>query len=233
MPHRDYPVHCHRSAYVKIRKAVITAAGERQRALPLQTLIDQDGEEKSVLGILIEQALSARVEEISVVVSPGDEARYAQAAGKHLGRVRFVPQARRLGYGHAVFCARAAVNGEPFLHLVGDHLPVSCTPTTCAHRVAELASAEECAVSAVQVTRENLLPYYGAIGGQPVAARPGLYRVDTVIEKPTPTEAEQRLVVPGLRGGQYLCFHGMHVLTPVLFGILAAQPAGENAESLT
>jgi UTP--glucose-1-phosphate uridylyltransferase len=210
---------------VKIRKAVITAAGERQRALPLQTLIDQDGEEKSVLGILIEQALSARVEEISVVVSPGDEARYAQAAGKHLGRVRFVPQPRPLGYGHAVFCAREAVGGQPFLHLVGDHLPVSCTPTACAHRLAELAEAEECAVSAVQVTRENLLPRFGAVGGRRVPGRQGLYRIETVVEKPTPTEAERRLTTPGLRAGYYLCFFGVHVLTPVVMELLERQLA--------
>jgi UTP--glucose-1-phosphate uridylyltransferase len=215
---------------VKIRKAVITAAGERQRSLPLQTLIDQDGEEKSVLGILIEQALSARVEEISVVVSPGDEARYAQAAGKHLGRVRFVPQARPLGYGHAVYCARQAVNGEPFLHLVGDHLPVSCTPTTCAHRLAELAEAEECAVSAVQVTRENLLPRFGAVGGRRVPGRQGLYRIETVVEKPTPTEAERRLTAPGLRAGYYLCFFGVHVLTPVVMDLLERQLAVEEQD---
>ncbi|MGD0345860.1 MAG: hypothetical protein ABSA85_03835, partial [Terracidiphilus sp.] len=48
------------------------------------------------------------------------------------------------------------------------------------------------------------------------------YRVDTVLEKPTPTEAEQRLIVPGLRSGQYLCFYGMHVLTPAIFEILSA-----------
>jgi UTP--glucose-1-phosphate uridylyltransferase len=42
-----------------------------------------------------------------------------------------------------------------------------------------------------------------------------------VVEKPTPTEAEQRLVVPGLRSGQYLCFVGMHVLTPSIFDILS------------
>ena len=210
---------------MKIRKAIITAAGERQRSLPLQTLIDQDGEEKSVLGILIEQALSARVEEISVVVSPGDEARYAQAVGKHLGRVRFVPQPRPLGYGHAVYCAREAVNGEPFLHLVGDHLPVSCAPTTCAHRVAELAEAEECAVSAVQVTRENLLPRFGAVGGRRVPGRQGHYRIETVVEKPTPTEAERRLTAPGLRAGYYLCFFGVHVLTPVVMDLLERQLA--------
>ena len=63
---------------MRIKKAVITAAGQSQRALPLQTLIDRDGQEKSVLGILIEQALAANVEEICVVVWPGDEARYAR-----------------------------------------------------------------------------------------------------------------------------------------------------------
>ena len=43
-------------------------------------------------------------------------------------------------------------------------------------------------------------------------------RSKTVIEKPTPTEAEQRLIVPGLRAGHYLCFFGMHVLTPAHHG---------------
>jgi UTP--glucose-1-phosphate uridylyltransferase len=49
-----------------------------------------------------------------------------------------------------------------------------------------------------------------------------------VIEKPTATEAEQRLLVPGLRAGHYLCFFGMHVLTPVVMDILARQLT-ENA----
>jgi UTP--glucose-1-phosphate uridylyltransferase len=40
-------------------------------------------------------------------------------------------------------------------------------------------------------------------------------------EKPTPTEAEQKLIVPGLRAGHYLCFFGMHVLTPIVMDILA------------
>jgi UTP--glucose-1-phosphate uridylyltransferase len=48
-----------------------------------------------------------------------------------------------------------------------------------------------------------------------------LYQVETVIEKPTPTEAEQRLIVSGLRAGHYLCFFGMHVLTPTVLDILA------------
>jgi UTP--glucose-1-phosphate uridylyltransferase len=41
-----------------------------------------------------------------------------------------------------------------------------------------------------------------------------------VVEKPTPTEAEQTLLVPGLRTGHYLCFFGMHVLLPTVMGLL-------------
>jgi UTP--glucose-1-phosphate uridylyltransferase len=44
--------------------------------------------------------------------------------------------------------------------------------------------------------------------------------VDIVVEKPTPTQAEQELIVPGLRSGHYLCFFGLHVLTPAVMTIL-------------
>jgi UTP--glucose-1-phosphate uridylyltransferase len=54
-----------------------------------------------------------------------------------------------------------------------------------------------------------------------VSGRKDLYQIDTVIEKPTPTEAEQKLIVPGLRAGHYLCFFGMHVLTSTVMEILA------------
>jgi UTP--glucose-1-phosphate uridylyltransferase len=214
---------------LKIKKAVITAAGQNQRALPLQTLIDRDGQEKSVLGILVEQALTASVEEICVVVWPGDETRYAQAAGKHAGRLRFVAQPRPLGYAHAVWCARDFTGADAFLHLVGDHLYVSGTANGCVQRLVELAEAESCAVSAVQPTRESLLPRFGTAGGRRMAGRHGVYRVETVIEKPTPTEAEQRLLVAGMRAGYYLCFFGMHVLTPTVMDYLGRNPASLSA----
>lgn len=208
---------------MKISKAVITAAGRKQRTLPLQTLIDRDGAEKSVLSIVLEEALRAGVEEIGVVVRPGDESAYTAVAGDHTGRLHFVYQDAPLGYGHAVYCARDFVGHDPFLHLVGDHLYVSRSGGGCARQLVEVAEAETCAVSAVHATKESLLPYYGAIGGRRVPGRSDLYGVETVIEKPTPTEAEQRLMVPGLRAGHYLCFFGMHVLTPAIFGILNRQ----------
>jgi len=205
---------------MKITKAVITAAGENQRTLPLQTLIDRDGVEKSVLGIIVEETMRAGIEEICVIVKPGDEKSYSAVVGDHVGRMIFVPQRQARGYGHAVYCAKEFIGKEPFLHLVGDHLYVSSTSEGCAQKLVKLAEAEECAISSVQATRESLLPYFGTIGGQRVQGRPNLYIIDTVIEKPTPTEAEQKLIISGLRAGYYLCFFGMHVLTPLIFDLL-------------
>jgi len=186
----------------------------------MQTLFDQQGVERSVLSLIVREALRAGISEICIVVWPGDEEPYAKLLAEDGVRLTFVRQDEPRGYAHSVWCAREFIKDDAFLHLVGDHIYVSMESIGCAQRLVEAAEAEGSAVSAVQVTRENLLPLYGTVGGQPVAGKPGLYRVDTVVEKPTPTEAEQRLVVPGLRSGQYLCFFGMHVLTPAIFDIL-------------
>jgi len=208
---------------MKISKAVITAAGRRQRTLPLQTLIDRDGVEKSVLTILIEEVVRAGIKDICIVVSPGDERAYTEVAGEYASRLHFVHQQEALGYGHAIYCARPFVGQEAFLHLVGDHLYVSRNALGCAQHLVEIATKEACTVSTVQATRESLLPYYGTVGGRRVIGRTDLYQVESVIEKPTPTEAEQHLIVSGLRAGYYLCFFGMHVLTPTIFTILEEQ----------
>lgn len=204
---------------MKVQKAVITAAGRDQRTLPLQTLWAQDGQARSVLSILINEALDAGMEEIAVVVAPGDESRYAEGIDPRLP-VRFLTQEQPLGYGHAVHCAHNFTAGDPFLHLVGDHLFVSQAALGCARQLVSVAEVERCSVSAVQATREGLLPYYGTVGGRRVAGRQDLYTVERVREKPTPTQAEIDLLVPGLRAGRYLCFFGMHVFTPGVMELL-------------
>ena len=219
-----------------IKRAIITAAGKTQRTLPLQTLVDRDGQTKTALGIIIEEILQAGVEEICVVVSPGDQAAYATAAGEHAKRLQFVEQTEPLGYGHAVHCAHRFAGDKPFLLLVGDHLYVSGAARRCAQQLVEVAAAEHCAVSAVQATHESKLPYYGAIGGRLVTARKSLYEISVVLEKTTPTEAEQRLIVPGLRAAHYLCFFGMHVLTPTVMEFLAediARAGGQGGVALS
>lgn len=204
---------------MKIKKAVITAAGQDPRKLPLQRVVDRDGGIKPVLQIIAEEARSAGAEDIAVVVAPGEEALFRDGLP---GSLRFVVQPQLRGYGHAIWCAREFTGDEPFLHLVSDHLAVSRRPERCAQQLVAAAVAHGCAVSGVQATREHRLPHYGAIGGRRVAGATGLYEIEEVLEKPTPTEAEQRLIVPGLRTGHYLCFFGMHVLTPVVMEVLDA-----------
>jgi UTP--glucose-1-phosphate uridylyltransferase len=218
---------------VEVKKAIITAAGRNQRTLPLQTLVDRDGTQKTALAIIIDEVRRAGIEEICVVIFPGDQAAYTTAAGSQAARLQFVEQPAPRGYGHAIHCAREFAGKEPFLLLVGDHLYLSHGPKSCAQQLIEVAAAEACSVSAVQATHESKLPYYGTVSGRLVSPKQRLYEVEDVAEKPTPTEAEQRLIVPGLRAGHYLCFFGMHVLTPIVMDLLgeALATAGEDGKA--
>jgi len=144
-----------------------------------------------------------------------------------------VEQSEPLGYGHAVWCARIFTGSEPFLLLVGDHLYLSRENRSCGRQLVEMAAAEACAVSAVQATHESKLPYYGVAGGRLAENRKGLYLISEVLEKPTPTVAEQRLIVPGLRAGHYLCLFGMHVLTPTVMDLLGSDVAVGQTSSLS
>ncbi len=221
---------------MKLTKAVVTAAGRNQRQLPLQTLVDRDGVVKSALRIIIEEVLSTGVEEVAIIIAPGDRDAYARAAGDDAARITFVEQSEPRGYGHALHCARDFVAAQPFLHLVSDHLPISrLANQRCAQQLVQLAAAENCSVSAVEATRENMLPYFGTIGGRRVPKRDDLYEVETVAEKPTPTQAEQSLIIPGLRAGHYLCLFGLHVLTPAVMDILGqlVREAGDNKVQLS
>ena len=218
---------------MEIHKAVITAAGPSQRTLPLQTLVDRDGKTKTALAIIVEEALNSGADDICVVVFPGDAEAYRAAAGAHGKRLQFVEQEKSLGYAHAVWSAHQFTSRDPFLLLVGDHLYLSRENRSCARQLVEVAAAENCAVSAVQATHESKLPYYGAVGGRLAENRKGLYLVSEVLEKPTPTVAEQRLIVPGLRAGNYLCFFGMHVLTPAVMDWIGAEVAAGRPTTLS
>ena len=208
---------------MKIRKAVVTCAAPDQRTLPLQRVVDRDGKEKALLRIVLDEVAAAGVEQAAVVICPGDQDAYGKAGEGSGVDLHFIEQSNPRGYGDALHRAADFVGLESFVHLVGDHLYVSATEKRCAQQLVEVAETNDCSVSAVQATRENMLPYYGTIGGKRVQQHKHLYEVDTVREKPTPTEAGQDLMVPGLRAGHYLCLFGMHVLTPTVMQLLAEQ----------
>ncbi len=207
---------------MQVLKAVITAAGPDQDRLPLQRFVDLDGSEKSALQIVMEEVLAAGVEQIGLVIRPGDQPLYREAAGDNANLVHWIEQPEPRGYGEALYRAAAFVGDDPFVHLVSDHLYISHQPQRCARQLVRTAQATGTAVSAVQPTREAMLPYYGAVGGRLLAGRADLYEVEQVLEKPTPTQAEQQLIVPGLRASHYLCLFGMHVLTPTVMEILGS-----------
>ncbi|MEM8732645.1 MAG: sugar phosphate nucleotidyltransferase [Planctomycetota bacterium] len=218
---------------MQIKKAIITAAAPDQKRLPLQTVVDRSGNSGTALSLLLDEITSAGIEEVAIVVCPGQAERYATAAGQHHDKLQFFEQDEPKGYGDALLRARDFTEGQSFLHLVGDHLYVSRNGESCAKQLITVAEREACSVSAIQATRENKLGYYGVIGGSPVAMQPGMFEVTTVLEKPTPTVAEQQLIVAGQRAGHYLCLFGMHVLTQQVFELLEesiqALGPGQNA----
>jgi UTP--glucose-1-phosphate uridylyltransferase len=215
-----------------VKHALITAAGADERRLPRQNLTDRRGDWKPVVVIQIDEMLDAGIEKVGVIIRPADRPAYEAVLAPYGQRVTLVEQPAPLGYGHAVLCGREFVGAHPFLLQVSDHLYVGGGESSCTRQLLDLARAEGCALSAVQPTPESQLCHYGTIAGSLVTGRSDLYQIESVIEKPTPTVAEQTCVVPGLRLGHYLCFFGMHVLTPTVFTLLETARAAAPAERL-
>ena len=211
----------------------------------MMPLVDRDGLAKPVIQIIAEEALDSGIEEICIVCAPEDEKKYltqlrlmrenllntyqgvdwareqADRLDDLINRLRFAVQEEPLGYGHAVYCARDFVGAEPFLLLLGDHLYISHIQNKrCAQQIIELAVQQECAVAAVQPTREHLIGRYGTLSGKRIPDLPGSYIIEKIIEKPSVSLAELELYTPGLRAGHYLCLFGMHVLPHRIFGML-------------
>ena len=183
---------------MKIKKAVITAAGQNQRVASAADP-HRPGRRREVRpqhpgGTGPDAPRSRKSASWS---GPATRTATRRPPASMRGRSASSSSREPLGYGHAVWCAREFAGGEPFLHLVGDHLYVTRRREVLRRapggrrrsgRVLRLGRAAHARKPAAAFRH----------GGRPPAARPqGLYRVETVIEKPTPTEAEQRLMVPG------------------------------------
>ncbi len=220
-------------------------------------IADRDGIVKPVIQLIAEEAVSSGAEEICIVCAPGDEQQYVQQLGRlrdnllvaHKGaswasqqaeriddllaRLSFSAQDEPRGYGHAVYCAREFTAGEPFLLLLEDHIYLSKAPgMRCAQQITEGAARQNCAVSGVQVTRESLIRNFGTVAGRKLEDVAGGYQIEHILEKPSVTVAELELATPGLRAGHYLCFFGIHLLTPAVFDILQERLEDSTRECL-
>ncbi len=209
-------------------------------------LVDTDGYAKPTLQIIAEEALASGIEELCVVANPdnigpmrrhfrglSDAQKAAAFRGKDWAlplsdalddmaqRLTFVVQDTQDGYGHAVYQARKWVGDEPFTLLLGDHVYFSARAERCARQVIDAYEAGGCPVSSVMRTPEAHLPRYGTVGGEPLPGTdPPVYEIREMVEKPTIDYARRNLRTPGLPGGQYLCFFGIHVFPPAIFECL-------------
>jgi len=148
---------------MQIKKAFITSAGADHSKLAMQLLVDRNGYHKTVLEILISEAKEAGIEEIGVVIHPGDLEVYSRIMADD-AQIHFITLEKQLGYGYAILCGASFIGNDYFLHLVGDHFYVNKTSIPCDKQLVDVAMQNNCSISAVSPTRENLIPNYGTIG---------------------------------------------------------------------
>ena len=217
---------------MKIRKAVLPAAGLGTRFLPatkaqpkeMLPLVD-----KPLIQYVIEEAVGAGIQDVILVTGRGKSAiedhfdvsfeleRFLEEKGKNeelaivkaisdLVNVSYVRQKEALGLGHAVAVAESLVGEEPFAVLLGDDLVKSKVP--CIQQMIEVYEQVRAPVLAVMQVPSDEISSYGVIATEPVRGGGGgrLHRVTGLVEKPAKGEAPSDLAIIG-----------RYVLTPAIF----------------
>lgn len=144
-------------------------------------------------------------------------------------RITYVEQPSPEGFGHAVYQAREWVGEEPFLLLLGDHVysaPVGIAP--CIAQMLNAGEAEGGSVTGLRLDSDESMGRTGIVKCQArnpalAANAPGqTYDILALQEKPTPAEAREHLVSPGMPPGEYLGHFGLHLFTADIFACLGA-----------
>ncbi|MBN2201265.1 GHMP kinase [bacterium] len=234
----------------RVRKAVIPAAGFGTRLFPaskalkkeLFPVVDRTGRAKPVIQLIIEEAVSAGIEEVCLVVQKADrelfeeffcqpptienlnklskEDRAVNDALLDLGqRIRFAVQETQDGFGHAVYAAREFAGDEPFLLMLGDHIYASDTETSCARQVLDVFEKSNRSTVGLKAVPEAEIRRFGCVSG--VWEKSGdTLSISEFAEKPEPGYAQEHLRVEGVADGHYLTVFGQYVLTPRIFEFL-------------
>jgi UTP-glucose-1-phosphate uridylyltransferase/mevalonate kinase len=234
----------------RVRKAVIPAGGFDTRMFPatkaikkeLFPVIDRTGRAKPVILAIVEEALSAGIEEVAIIVQAADRelfeeifctpppieqfralSREDQAYCTYLTdighRITFLPQGGQEGLGHAVHCSREWVGSEPFLLLLGDHLYASASDVSCARQLLDIHERTGRNVVGLKATSGTAVSRYGCASGQ-WEEDGTLLDVTEFSEKPTAEYAAEHLGVQGLPNDTFLTIFGQYVLTPRVFEFL-------------
>lgn len=226
---------------MKIRKAIIPAAGLGVRFLPATKAQPKEMlpiVDKPTIQYIIEEAVNSGIEDILIITgrhkraiedhfdkSPDLEAHLSSKSKwdlldivrqiSEMAEICYVRQKEPLGLGHAVYCARKYVGNEPFAVLLGDD--VIASPVPCLRQMLDLYDETGASVIAVQEVAPSDVSKYGILDAVPERSR--VYRVRDLVEKPPADQAPSRLAIMG-----------RYVLTPRIFDILAETRPGAGGE---
>jgi UTP--glucose-1-phosphate uridylyltransferase len=226
---------------MKVRKAVIPAAGLGTRMLPATKTIPKEMLpllDKPVIQYIIEEAAAAGIEDILVVTSCSKSAlddyfdyfpeleERLRSSGKDeyadkirsaadLANIFYVRQKETKGLGHAIWRAKRFVGDEPFAVLLGDDVMQSDVPVTKQLIVA--AETYKCSAVGVQAVSDEAIHSYSSLEVNPLTS--SVYNVTDMIEKPKSHEKFSNFAILG-----------RYVLTPGIFDILENQAPGYGGE---
>ena len=207
-------------------------------------IIDSKGRAKPAIMALIEEAVHAGVEEVCLIVQRRDreffedffntpppienynrlsqeDQAYCQYLLDLRRQVTVIAQEVQEGFGHAVFCAKEWVDGEPFLLMLGDHLYASDSETSCTRQLLDVYDQVGHSVVGLKTTSVEELHNFGCVNG--VWQDDSLLSITEFYEKPPVAYARQHLHVDRMDEDLFLTVFGLYVLTPKIFEYL-----GEN-----
>lgn len=227
---------------MKIRKAVIPAAGLGTRFLPATKAMPKEMlpiVDKPIIQYVVEEAVAAGIEDIIIITGRGKRAiedhfdRSVELENHLLSgsrtdmfeqvrsiadmvNVHFIRQKEALGLGHAVLQARYHIGDEPFAVLLGDE--IFCGDKPCLSELMEQSEATGgSTVVAVRAVEIEQVSQYGVV--DPVTVGSGLHRIKGMVEKPLPSSAPSNLAIVG-----------RYIITPAVFRILEQTEPGRGGE---
>lgn len=226
---------------MKIKKAVIPAAGLGTRFLPITKALPKEMlpiVDKPTIQYIVEEAVNSGIEDIIIITGRGKgpivdyydrapelEANLEQKGMfkelemiknlSHLARIHYIRQNEPLGLGHAIHCAKSFIANEPFAVLLGDDIVKADIPAL--KQIIEIAEETHSSVLGIQEVAQNDVSKYGIV--DPLEFADNVYRVKDLIEKPSVEEAPSRLAILG-----------RYVLNPSIFTYLETQTPGAGGE---
>ena len=227
---------------MRVRKAVIPAAGLGTRLLPNTKSIPKEMlrlVDKPVIQYIVEEAVSAGVEQILIITNRGksaienyfdyspdlEERLIADGKVKEAETIRkvadmadvlFLRQKETKGLGHAIWRAKSFVGDEPFAILLGDDIMLGKKPVL--KQLVEAAEANDCSAVAIHKVPDELIVKYSSVKLEEKLGE-RVFRISDMNEKPTLSEKLSDFAILG-----------RYVLTPAIFDILANTAPGRNNE---